>query len=122
MIDYSLPASELIELRAAHRATRDKREADRIKAVILLASDWSAEDIADALLIDPNTVRNQFKRYQQGGLAGLLHLAYRGSHCELSEADLAVLDTQLQTSSTAAPRMSPLGSRRPWASPTPSAA
>jgi transposase len=97
MIDYSLPASELAELRSAHRATRDKREADRIKAVILLASGWSAEDIADALLIDPNTVRNQFKRYQQGGLAGLLHLAYRGSDCELSEADLAVLDTQLQT-------------------------
>ena len=68
MIDYSLPASELAELRAAHGATRDKREADRIKAVIRLASGWSAQDIADALLIEANTVRNQFKRYQQGGL------------------------------------------------------
>ena len=97
MADYSVPASELAELRAAHGATRDKREADRIKAVILLASGWRAEDIADALLIDANTVRNHFKRYQQGGLAGLLQMAYRGSDCELSEADLAVLDAHLQT-------------------------
>ena len=97
MADYSLPASKLAELRAAHRATREKREADRIKAVILLASGWSAEDIADALLIDPNTVRNHFKRYQQGGLPGLLHVAYRGSDCELGETELAVLDAHLQT-------------------------
>jgi len=38
MVDYSLPVSELAELRATHRRTRDKREADRIKAVVLLAS------------------------------------------------------------------------------------
>jgi transposase len=97
MIDYSLPVTELAELRAAHRRTRDKREADRIKAVVLLASGRTAEDVAEALLIDPNTVRSHFKRYQQGGLPGLLHLAYRGSDCELEEAELAVLEAHLQT-------------------------
>jgi transposase len=97
MVDYSLPARELHELRAAHRVTREKREADRIKAVILLASGWAAEDVADALLIDPNTVRNHFKRYREGGLPGLRHLAYCGSACELSEAQLAILDTHLQS-------------------------
>lgn len=96
MVDYTLPASELADLRAAHRGTRDKREADRIKAVILLASGWSAEDVAVALLIDPNSVRNHFKRYQRGGLAGLLHVAYRGSDCELDAAQLAQLDAHLQ--------------------------
>jgi len=97
MVDYSLPATELAELRAAHRRTRDKREADRIKAVVLLASGRTAEDVAEALLIDPNTVRNHFKRYQQGGLPGLLHLAYRGSDCELDEGQLAALDLHVQT-------------------------
>jgi len=96
MIDYSLPAKELAELRAAHRRTRDKREADRIKAVVLLASGRTAEDVAEALLIDPNTVRNHFKRYRQGGLSGLLHLAYRGSTGELEEAELALLEAHLQ--------------------------
>jgi transposase len=97
MVDYSLPAKELAELRAAHRGTREKRVADRIKAVVLLASGWTAEDVADALLVDPNTVRNHFKRYREEGLAGLQHLAYRGSACELNEAALAVLDGQVQT-------------------------
>ena len=83
MADYSLPAAELADLRSAHRGTRDKREAHRIKAAVLLASAWSAEDIAAALLIDPNTVWNHCKRYQEGGLPGLLHLAYCGSACEL---------------------------------------
>jgi transposase len=97
MVDYSLPAAELTELRAAHRRTRDKREADRIKAVILLASGWAAEDVADALLIDANTVRTHFRRYRQGGLPGLLQVAYHGSDCELTEGELAVLDAHLQT-------------------------
>jgi transposase len=83
MLDYTLPADMLAELRAAHRQTRDKREADRLKAIVLLAAGWVAEDAAEALLIDPNTVRNYFRRYQQGGLAGLRDVAYRGSACEL---------------------------------------
>ena len=33
-----------------HRRTRDKREADRIKAVVLLATGWSAEEVAEVLL------------------------------------------------------------------------
>ena len=97
MVDYSLPAQEIAKLRAAHRGTRDKRVADRIKSVVLLASGRTAEDVADALLVDANTVRNHFKRYRQEGLAGLQHLAYRGSACELDEAALAVVEGHLQT-------------------------
>ena len=67
-----------------------------IKAVVLLASGRTAEDVAEALLIDPNTVRNHFKRYRQGGLPGLLQLAYRGSIGELGEAELALLEAHLQ--------------------------
>ena len=35
MLDYTLSAEKLAELRMAHRKTRDKREADRIKAVVV---------------------------------------------------------------------------------------
>jgi len=97
MLDYTLPADKLTELRGAHRATHDKREADRIKAVVLLASGWTAEQVAEALLIDPNTVRNHFRRYQQDGLAGLQHVAYAGSDCALDAAELAALDVHVQT-------------------------
>jgi transposase len=96
MVVYTLPADEQAQLRAAHRRTRDKREADRIKAVILLASGWSAEDVAAALLVDPNTVRNHFKRYREGGVTGLLEAHYRGSDCQLGEAQLDRLDAHVQ--------------------------
>ncbi|CAD7840682.1 MAG: Mobile element protein, partial [Olavius algarvensis Gamma 1 endosymbiont] len=38
MLDYSRSREQLDELHAAHRRTRDKREADRIKAVVALAT------------------------------------------------------------------------------------
>jgi len=96
MLDFTLPADKLAELRAAHRRTHDKREADRLKAIILLATGWVAEDVAEALLVDPNTVRNYFRRYQQNGLGGLRDAAYRGSACELSDAELVSLDLHVQ--------------------------
>ena len=59
MVNYGLPASNIAELRAAHRRTREKCEADRIKAVVWLASGHTADDIADARLIDTNTGCNR---------------------------------------------------------------
>lgn len=64
MTDYRLDKGELAELRAAHRRVRDVREAYRINAVILLGQGRSVADVADALLFDPDTVRNDFKRYR----------------------------------------------------------
>ena len=49
MHDYRLTAQELTELRAAHRAARDVREAYRINVVILLGRGRTAADVADAL-------------------------------------------------------------------------
>jgi len=36
-------------LRAARRTNRDKREADRAKAMELLGTGWSAEQVAEVL-------------------------------------------------------------------------
>ena len=35
MSNYSLPDSEISELREAHAELRDKRDADRVKAIIV---------------------------------------------------------------------------------------
>ena len=96
MLDYAIPDAELEALRAAHRTARAKRQADRIKAVVLLATGWSAEAVAEVLQIDATTVRNHFRRYQQGGLEALVNVAYRGSDCQLTDAELAYLDAHLQ--------------------------
>ena len=99
MLDYSRSREQLDELRAAHRRTRDQREADRIKAVVALATGWTAEEVAELLQIDPNTVRNHFKRYRTEGLAGLNRVGegVGGSPSLLTEEQLIELDVHLQT-------------------------
>ena len=95
MEQYSLSRRQLNELKFEHRQTVDKRCADRLKAVYLLGSGWSTGQIAQALLIDGQTVRNHFKRYQEGGVAALIHMEMGGSDPRLSEAQLAELDQHL---------------------------
>lgn len=97
MHDYRLDKQELAELRAAHRGTRSVREAYRINAVILLGNGRSAADVADALLIDPDTVRSYFKRYKNGGLDALLRMNYVGSEALLDDSQLEELRAHLRT-------------------------
>ena len=96
MRDYHLNEQELAELRAAHRAARNAREAYRFNTVILLGSGWRPSEVAAALLIDEDTVRNHFKRYKQGGVAGLERMNYVGSEALLTPEQLAELDAHLQ--------------------------
>ena len=98
MLDYTISADQRTDLEAAHRAARDKRQADCIKTVLALADGWSAEDIAEILRVDANTVRNHFKRYRQGGIQALRDLGtgVGGSTCDLDAEQLASLDAHLQ--------------------------
>ena len=96
MLNFHLDKQELAELRAAHGRAKNVREAYRINAVILLGIGWKAGDVADALLIDPDTVRTYFKRFKKGGLDGLLRMNYVGSEALLNDAQLLELDVHLQ--------------------------
>jgi transposase len=96
MRDYRLTAEALAELRAAHRRMCDSREAYRINAVILLGQGRGVKDVADALLMDPETVRTYFKRYRKGGIDELLRMSYIGSEAWLDDAQLRELDAHLQ--------------------------
>ncbi|MGH8499268.1 MAG: winged helix-turn-helix domain-containing protein [Methylococcales bacterium] len=93
---YILPKAELADLRQAHAELRDKRGADRVKAVILLGSGWSVAKVAEALLIDANTVRTYFRRYQQGGLEELLQMHWVGRTSFLALEQESELDEYLQ--------------------------
>lgn len=53
--------------------------------------------MAEVLQVDGNTVRNHFRRYQQGGRKPWGHVADRGSACGLDEEQVALLDGHLQT-------------------------
>ena len=66
--NYQLTHQEQQILKARPSRTKDKRQAERLKAVYLLSSGRSATDVAEVLLLDPDTVRNYFRHYQTGGV------------------------------------------------------
>ena len=96
MSNYILPETELSELREAHAELREKRDADRVKAIILLGSGWSATNVAEALLIDRNTIRTYYRKYKKGGLEKLLQTRHLGSAGFLSVSEAKELDVYLQ--------------------------
>ena len=57
MKDYELSKEKIAELEKLHRSLRDKRQADRVKAVIALSRGWSAAQVAEILLFDEKTSR-----------------------------------------------------------------
>jgi transposase len=78
-----LSKEKTAELEALHRSLRDKRQADRVKAVIALSRGWSAAQVAEILLFDEKTSRHYFERYRQGGLPALLDDSYSGAEPKL---------------------------------------
>jgi transposase len=83
-------------LEKLHRSLHDKRQADRVKAVIALARGWSAAEVAEILLIDEKTSRHYFERYLQGGCDALRTDHHPGAEPKLDEHQLRELDAALQ--------------------------
>ena len=96
MQDYQLNPQKLGELRAAHRRVGDVCDAYRLNAVILLGTGWRVRNVAEALLIDPDTVRSHFQRYRQGGINALPHLNCVGSEAWRDAQQLQELDQHLR--------------------------
>jgi len=96
MNKLSLSDKQIAQLRIAHRTAKKKRDADRIKAIVLLAKGWSSVQVAEALLMDDETIRNYLKRYQSGGIKSLLQDNYKGFLGKLSDEELRLLDNHLQ--------------------------
>lgn len=96
MRDYALSKSKIAELETLHLGLRDKRQADRVKAVIALSKGWSAAQVAEILLFDETTSRHYFDRYQHGGTDALLDDNYSGAEPRLDEHQLKELEGYLE--------------------------
>ena len=96
MNGLTLTAEESQLLRNAHRRCKDKRAADRIKAIYSLGNGQSAEDVMYILMVDEETLRNYVKRYQEGGIDELRKNHYKGSEARLSEAEREELSHHLE--------------------------
>jgi len=58
---------------AASRVTR------RANALVLLDAGWSCQEVADALLLNDDTIRGWFELFEQGGIEGLTSFDMGGS-------------------------------------------
>lgn len=73
-----------------------RRDADVVKAVLLLGTGWTEHDVAEALLLDEKTVARYVERYRQDRRGEFWRMDYQGSSPKLNERQLAQLDRHLQ--------------------------
>lgn len=98
MNKFILDDIELIELREAHKAERNRIHAYKINAVILLGTGWKLKDVKEALLLSEDTIRSYVKKYQSGGINQLISTNYISKKSYLSDQDIAKLRDELEKS------------------------
>ena len=96
MKDYTLSKEKIAELEKFHRSLRDKRQTDRVKAVIALSKGWSAVQVAEILLFDEKTSRHYFERHQEDSIDALLDNHYSGTEPKLDKHQMSELEGYLE--------------------------
>lgn len=91
-----LSEQQIQQYRQIHRKAKDKREADKIKTVLLLNQGYSYQQIAEILLLDDETIRRYIDIYQTQGLEALQTDHYAGGLCQLSVFEQQQLQEHLQ--------------------------
>ena len=83
-------------LRQAHRTVKDKKLADRIKAVLSLNAGFEYAQVAQILLLDEVTLRRYVEKFQKQGIDGLLEFHYSGGQTKLALVQEQELKSYLQ--------------------------
>jgi transposase len=96
MMDYTLPAWKIKQLKKFHKTLKQKHEADRIKAVVLLGSGWRPTQVAEVLLISEGSVHTYFKDFQQYGKEELIRRDDTGRESFLTEEQEQELSQHLE--------------------------
>lgn len=91
-----LTNEQVIVLKQAHKQVKEKKLADRIKAVLYLHYGLTYPEIAKLLLFDEVTIRRYAKMFQENGIAGLLEFHYRGGKSRLNLVQEQELRNYLQ--------------------------
>lgn len=93
MNGFELTSSEKVSLEAQHRKTKDRKQGDRIKAVLLRSESWTIPMIAQALRLHESTVSQHLEDY----LNGKLKNESGGSSSLLSEQQTIELISHLES-------------------------
>lgn len=96
MKGFTLTKEQVLALRVAHRAERNRHAAYKINAVILLGTGWKLKDVKQALLLDDETLRSYVEKYRTGGIEGLVSVNLQGRVCLLTEEQQEALCLELE--------------------------
>lgn len=91
MKDFLSP-SQRQTLRTAHKLEKNRRFADRIKAVLAVDAGEPVSLVAKILLVDETTVRRYIEAFAEEGLEGLANNKHPGALPRLSVKELDLLD------------------------------
>jgi transposase len=96
MDDFKLTTGQIVSLKAFHKLQRDRKKADRVKAIVLLGKGWTVAQTADVLLVDETTIRTWLEKYVKGGENELITLCYTGKQSLLTDAQQKELAKHLE--------------------------
>lgn len=71
-------------LKLTHRTIKDKKLADRIKAILSLNAGFEYSQVAKILLLDEVTLRRYVEKFKTKGIDGLLEYHYVGGQSQLN--------------------------------------
>lgn len=71
-------------LKLTHRTIKDKKLADRIKAILMVNFGFTFSQISQALLLDEVTLRRYVEKFKTKGIEGLLEFRYSGGQTRLT--------------------------------------
>lgn len=90
-----LSEEQITVLRFTHKGIKDKKLADRIKAILYLHYGFSYEETAKLLLLDEVTLRRYLQKFQEKGIDGLLEYHYHGGKSRLTTLEMGTLEKYL---------------------------
>jgi len=97
-MNIPLTTEEKRELKRRHRSTKDRNDADKIKAVLMFSDGYTASEIADILLLDDDTIRAWINSYERASNADSWleknYLAYQGKLSKEEEAKVEAYVTE----------------------------
>ena len=95
--DFILSSKDRKILEEYHRACLDKKTADKIKTILLIADGFTYPQIEKILMLDERTFNRYKKIYIEKGIEGLVENNYQGRQCSLSEEQIVKLKQELDS-------------------------
>lgn len=95
--NFILSENERLALTVKHKSCTDKRNADRIKAILLIDKGYTYQQIEEILLIDERTLGRYKRLYLEYGVAGLLADNYKGGFFKLTDDQITLLKKELDS-------------------------